>query len=74
MGGEQEGHHPLGQEGAFQEHFLVTRELLGKADVEIYEEVTFALGVLEQRHPLPGHHFTVLGAAKQRKRLRGAAG
>lgn len=74
MGGEGEGHCSLGEEGTFQEHFLVRSELLGKGDVEIDEEVTPAPGVLEQRHPLPWHHFTVLGAAKQRKGLRGAVG
>lgn len=67
MGEKAENPRPLGQEGTSQERFLVRRELLGKADVEIDEEVALALGVVQRRHPLPWHHFTVFGAEKQRK-------
>ena len=68
------GRRSLGQESASQERLLLRRELLGKADVEVDEEVTSAPGVLEQRHPLPRHHFAVRGAAKGRTELGGAAG
>lgn len=63
MGGEREGRGLLAEQGSSQEHFLVGREVLGEADVEVDEEVALALGVLGQRHPLPRHHFAVTGAA-----------
>lgn len=71
--GEGEG-LSLGLEDASQECFHLRAEPLGEEDVKVDVEVPLALGVLGQWHSLPWHHFVVLGAAKQRRGLRGAVG
>lgn len=72
-GGEGEG-LSLGLEDASQECFHLRAEPLGEEDVKVDVEVPLVLGVLGQWHSLPWHHFVVLGAAKQRRGLRGAVG
>lgn len=54
-----------------QEQLLVGREAFGEADIEVDEEVTPTPRVLEQRHPLPRHHFAVRGAAKRERAEKG---